>query len=76
MKFFERDLKTAEITCSQMRDEKDRDLLWSGNSRRTKHMFSIKLTLEERIFSYQTPYLQKKVLEVPLTEMLTGKLLE
>lgn len=38
--------------------------------------FSVKLTLEERVFSYQIPYLQKKVLEVPLTEMLTGKLLE
>lgn len=59
-----------------MRDEKDRDLLWSGNSRRTKRVFCIKLTLEERMFSYQSPYLQRKVLEASLTEVLVGKLSE
>lgn len=71
-----KDSKNAELTYSQMRREKDRDLLWSGNSRRTKHIFRIKLTLEERVFSYQSPYLQRKVLEVPLSEVLVGKLLE
>lgn len=38
--------------------------------------FCIKLTLEERMFTYQSPYLQKKDLEVPLTEVLVGKLLQ
>lgn len=28
------------------------------------------------MFSYQSPYLQRKVLEVLLTEVLVGKLLE
>lgn len=59
-----------------MRKEKDRDLLWSGNSRRTKRIFHIKLTLEERVFSYQSPYLQREVLEAPLSEVLVGKLFE
>lgn len=71
-----KDLKNAELTYSQMKKETDRDLLWSGNSRRTKRIFCIKLTLEERVFSYQSPYLQRKVLEVPLSEVMVGKLLE
>jgi len=75
---FERNFENAELICYQMREEKDRDLLCSSNSRKQALLFSppIKLTLEERRISYQWPSSQKKVLNVPLTEVVVRNLLE
>lgn len=57
--FLETDLKSVELTCSLVREVKDRVLLWNGN-RRTTHIFCIKLTLEEQIVSHHSSYYRGK----------------